>query len=143
MTFFGAMLGYITPERKSMGIAFAFLSSMGYGYAQYLSIAYIQLGAEQTELGIAGGLAGVARYAGGAVAVTTFATILTTVQSSHAATGVVAAAEAAGASPATARAVLAALPLGAAALEKVQGLTTAIATAAGGAFVQSYVEAVK
>ncbi|KAK6432676.1 hypothetical protein LTR95_011147, partial [Oleoguttula sp. CCFEE 5521] len=40
-------------------------------------------------------------------------------------------------------AVFAALPLGAAALEKVPGLTTAIATAAGGALVQSYVEAVK
>jgi hypothetical protein len=33
MTLVGAMLGYITPERKAMGIAFAFLSSLGYGYA--------------------------------------------------------------------------------------------------------------
>lgn len=143
MTFFGALFAYITPERESIGIAFAFLSSMGYGYAQYLSIAYIQLGADQIELGIAGGLAGVARYAGGAVAVTLFATILGTVQSSWASTHVVAAAEAAGASRTTAEAVLAALPLGAAALEKVQGLTTAIATAAGGAFIQSYVEGVR
>ena len=143
MTFFGAMFSYVTPEKESIGIAFAFLSSMGYGYAQYLSIAYIQFGADQTELGIAGGLAGVARYAGGAVAVTLFATILTTVQSSWASSHVVAAAEMAGASPATAKAVLAALPLGAAVLEKVQGLTTAIAEAAGAAFVQSYVEGVR
>jgi hypothetical protein len=143
MTFFGAMFAYITPERESTAIAFAFLSSMGYGYAQYLSIAYIQFGAEQTELGIAGGLAGVARYAGGAVAVTLFATILTTVQSSWASTHVIAAAEAAGASPTTATNILAALPLGAAALEKVQGLTMAIAEAAGGAFIQSYVEGVR
>ncbi|KAH7072381.1 fungal trichothecene efflux pump-domain-containing protein [Paraphoma chrysanthemicola] len=143
MTFFGAMLGYITPQRKAMGIAFAFLSSTGYGYAQYLSIAYIQFGADQTELGIAGGLAGVARYAGGAVAITLFSTILGTVQNGYAAVHVIAAAEGAGATPATARAVLAALPLGAAALEKVQGLTTAIAQAAGAAFVQSYVEGVK
>lgn len=84
-----------------------------------------------------------ARYSGGAVAVTTFATILTTTQISHATTGVIAAVEAAGASPSTARAVLAALPMGAAALEKVPGLTTAIATAAGGAFLQSYVAAIK
>lgn len=143
MTFFGAMFAYVTPERESIGIAFAFLSSMGYGYAQYLSIAYIQFGADQAELGISGGLAGVARYAGGAVAVTLFLTILNTVQRSWAVTHVIAAAEAAGASASTASAVLAALPLGAAALEKVQGLTTAIAQAAGAAFVQSYVEGVK
>ncbi|KUJ21446.1 MFS general substrate transporter [Mollisia scopiformis] len=143
MTFFGAMLAYVTPEKESTGIAFAFLSSMGYGYAQYLSIAYIQLGADQTELGIAGGLAGVARYAGGAVAVTLFETILDTVQSSWTRTHVIAAAEAAGASLGTAKAVLTALPLGTAALEKVPGLTTAIAEAAGAAFVGSYVEGVK
>lgn len=143
MTFFGAMLAYITPERENLGIAFAFLTAMGYGYAQYLSIAYIQFGADQTELGIAGGLAGVARYAGGAVAVTTFSTILSTVQSSHAMKHVIPAAEAAGASPSVAQAVLTALPMGAAALEKVQGLTTAIAAAAGAAFTESYVQGVK
>jgi MFS family permease len=143
MTFFGAMLAYVDPTTEARGIAFAFLSSMFYGYAQYLSIAYVQMGADQTELGIAGGLAGVARYAGGAVSVTLFATILGTVQASEASTGVIQAAEAAGASPETASAVLAALPLGAAALKQVQGLTTAIATAAGAAFVESYHQAVK
>ncbi|KAE9976913.1 hypothetical protein EG327_007909 [Venturia inaequalis] len=143
MTLFGALFAIVKPNQQSMGIAFAFISSVGYGYAQNLSIAYIQLGADQTELGIAGGLAGVARYAGGAVAVTTFATILTTTQTSHAATGVISAAEAAGSSPTTARAVLAALPMGAAALEKVPGLTTAMATAAGGAFIQSYAAAIR
>ncbi|KAK6436156.1 hypothetical protein LTR95_007651 [Oleoguttula sp. CCFEE 5521] len=143
MTIFGGLLAIITPEKKSEAIAFAFLSATGYGYAQYLSIAYIQFGADQSELGIAGGLAGVARYAGGAVAVAIFSTILSTTQSKYAITHVAAAAEAAGASPETAQAVFAALPLGAAALEKVPGLTTAIAAAAGIALVQSYVEAVK
>jgi len=143
MTFFGGLLAYITPERESLAIAFAFLTAAAYGYAQYLSIAYIQFGADQTELGVAGGLAGVARYAGGAVAVTTFATILGTTQSAYAVKHVIPAAEAAGASPAVAESVLAALPLGAAALEKVQGLTTAIAEAAGAAFVESYVQGVK
>ena len=143
MTFFGGLLAYITPQRESIGIAFAFLSAMFYGYAQYLSIAYIQFGADQIELGIAGGLAGVARYAGGAVAVTLFESILINVQSKYAAQHVVPAAEAAGASPAVAKAVAAALPLGTAALEKVKGLTTAIATAAGGAYVESYVQGVK
>ena len=107
MTFFGGLLAYITPEREAMGIAFAFLAAMFYGYAQYLTIAYIQFGADQVELGIAGGLAGVARYAGGAVAVTTFQTILTSVQQPYAAKHVIAAAEAAGASPTVAQNVLA------------------------------------
>ena len=143
MTIFGGLLAVVTPGQEGMGIAFAYLSATAYGYAQYLSIAYIQFGADQVELGIAGGLAGVARYAGGAVAVTLYETILITVQSAHAMTDVPAAAEAAGASPTVAAAVLAALPLGAAALEKVQGLTLAIAEAAGGAFVNSYVQGVR
>ena len=138
MTVFGALLAVVKPSTEGMGVAFAFLSSAGYGYAQYLSIAYIQFGADQTELGISGGLAGVARYAGGAVAVTLFATILSIVHTAYAKVHVIAAAEAAGASASVAEAVLAALPLGAAALEKVQGLTVAIAEAAGGAFVVSY-----
>lgn len=143
MTLFGALLAIVTPQTKSMGIAFAYLSSTAYGYAQYLSIAYIQFGADQTELGIAGGLAGVARYAGGAVAVTLFVTILTVTQTAYAGVHVIAAAEAAGASPGVAQAVLAAFPFGAAALEKVNGLTVAIATAAGAEFIQSYVQGVK
>ena len=143
MTFFGGLLAYVTPERESAGIAFAFLSAAAYGYAQYLSIAYIQFGADQVELGIAGGLAGVARYAGGAVAVTTFETILLHVQSAYAGTHVPAAAEAAGATPAIANTVLAALPSGAAALAQVKGATPAILKAAGGAFQESYVQGVK
>jgi len=143
MTVFGALLAAVKPETEARGIAFAFLSSTGYGYAQYLSIAYIQFGADQTELGIAGGLAGVARYAGGAVAVTLFLTILEVTQAAYAQVHVIAAAEAAGATPSVAAAVLAALPLGAAALGKVAGLTTKIAVAAGGAFVQSYVHAIQ
>lgn len=54
MTLFGGLLAYVTPERESAGIAFSFLTAMCYGYAQYLSIAYIQFGADQVELGIAG-----------------------------------------------------------------------------------------
>ncbi|KAK3683274.1 hypothetical protein LTR37_020387 [Vermiconidia calcicola] len=143
MTFFGGLLAYVTPAYYSVGIAFAFICAMFYGYAQYLSIAYIQFGADQTELGIAGGLAGVARYAGGAVAVTTYSSILVNVQSQYAATHVIPAAEAAGASPQVAEAVAAALPLGAEALAQVKGLTNAIAAAAGGAFLESYVQGVK
>lgn len=143
MTFFGGLLAYVKAGQEGLGIAFAFLSAMGYGYAQYLSIAYIQFGADQVELGIAGGLAGVARYAGGAVAVTMYVAILVNTQASAFMSGVPAAAEAAGASPSVAAAVAAAIPLGAAALDKVPGLTTAIATAAGAAYVESWRKAVQ
>jgi hypothetical protein len=84
MTLFGSMLAYVTPERESQGITFTFLSAAGFGYAQYLSITYIQFGAEQIELGIAGGLAGVSRESGDAVAVTVYQTILVNVQTSYA-----------------------------------------------------------
>jgi hypothetical protein len=143
MTFFGGLLAYVKPGQEGMGVAFAYLSATGYGYAQYLSIAYIQFGADQVELGIAGGLAGVARYACGAVAVTMYAAILINTQASTAATSIPAAAEAAGASPSVAAAVAAAIPLGAAGLEKVHGLTTAIAKAAGAAYVESWRKAVQ
>ncbi len=57
MTIFGGLLALGNPNRKALCIAFTYLSSVRYGYAQYLSIAYIQFGADQVELGIAGGLA--------------------------------------------------------------------------------------
>lgn len=69
MTLFGGLLAY-APERQDCTVAFAFLSAAGFGYAQYLSITYIQFGADQIELGISGGLAGVSRTAGGAIATT-------------------------------------------------------------------------
>jgi hypothetical protein len=61
------------------------------------------------------------------------------VQGHHAAVLVPAAAEAAGLSASSSAALLAALPLGSAAVAKVPGITTAIAVAAGKAFQQSYV----
>jgi hypothetical protein len=57
MVTFGALMALATPDRKGMMIAFVFLTETGFGWAQYLSIAYIQFGVDQTELGIAGGLA--------------------------------------------------------------------------------------
>lgn len=143
MSLFGGLLAYVTPERESVGIAFAFLSAIGFGYAQYLSITYIQFGAEQVELGIAGGLAGVSRESGGAVAVTSFQTILVNVRTRYAAQHVGPAAIAAGASPQLAQAVAAAVPAGAAALAKIPGLTTAIATAATDAYLESTVQGLK
>lgn len=54
---FGAALAATSPERKGMAIAFIFIAETGFGWAQYLSIAFCQFGVEQVELGIAGGLA--------------------------------------------------------------------------------------
>jgi hypothetical protein len=56
-TLFGGPLALGEPSQQGMSIAFVFLASIGYGWGQYLSIAYIQFGADQIELGIAGGLA--------------------------------------------------------------------------------------
>jgi hypothetical protein len=143
MVVFGALLALGNPDRKGMMIAFVFLAEMGFGWAQYLSIAFIQFGVEQEELGISGGLAGVARFAGGAVAISVYTTILSNVQSSNAARLVPAAAEAAGLPAGSSAALLAALPLGATALAKVPGVTTEIIAAAGAAFQQSYVVALR
>jgi hypothetical protein len=76
MVLFGALLGLGNPDRKGMVsrtrtrlfyfqvtdvvfqmIAFVFLAEVGFGWAQYLSIAFIQFGVDQVELGISGGLA--------------------------------------------------------------------------------------
>jgi hypothetical protein len=106
-TLFGGLLAYVTPQMLNLGITFAFLGSACYGYAQYLAITYVQFGADQTELGIAGGLGGAARSGGASVAATIFSTILLTTQSKWAQVHVISAAEAAGASPETAAALLA------------------------------------
>lgn len=75
MVFFGALLGLGNPSRKGMMMAFVFLSQTGFGWAQMLSITFIQFGVPQVELGISGGLAGVSRFAGGAIAISVYSTI--------------------------------------------------------------------
>lgn len=57
MVIFGALLALGTPDNRDMMIAFVFFGMMGFGWAQYLSITYVQFGTDQKELGIAGGLA--------------------------------------------------------------------------------------
>jgi hypothetical protein len=39
-----------------MMITLIFIQQVAYGWAQYLSMAFVQFGCEQSELGIAGGL---------------------------------------------------------------------------------------
>lgn len=43
MVFFGALLGLGNPSRKSMMMGFVFISQMGFGWAQMLSITFIQV----------------------------------------------------------------------------------------------------
>jgi hypothetical protein len=143
MVVFGALLGLGNPDRKIMMMVFVCFSQIGFGWAQMMSIAFIQLGAPQIELGIAGGLAGVSRFAGGAIAISVYTTILTNVQSSSAAKLIPAAATAAGLPVSSIPALFAALPLGSAALMKVEGITTEIMAAAGAAVQQSYVHGLR
>jgi hypothetical protein len=57
MTIFGALLALATPNNKGMIMAFVFITQGAYGWAQTLSITWIQFGVPQTELGISGALA--------------------------------------------------------------------------------------
>lgn len=75
MVFFGALLGLGNPTNLNMMMGFVFVSQMGFGWAQMLSITFIQFGVPQVELGISGGLAGVSRFAGGAIAISVYTTI--------------------------------------------------------------------
>lgn len=139
MVLFGALLALAKPTNRGTIMALVFIAETGFGWAQYLSIAYIQFGADQVELGIAGGLAGVARFAGGAVAISVYTTILTNVVGTEAPKKVIPAVLAAGGSQQVAVEILTALPLGASALAKIPDATEQMIAAAGAAFQQAYV----
>lgn len=83
---------------------------------------------------------GVARFGGALIASTVYPTILNSVVRKESSTRVIIAAQAAGASLSTAQALLAALPLGADAIAKVQGATSSIVGAAAQALTDSYVK---
>jgi hypothetical protein len=57
MVVFGALLALGTLDRLGMMMTFVFLAEVGFGWAQYLSITFIQFGTTQEDLGISGGLA--------------------------------------------------------------------------------------
>ena len=139
MVVFGALLALGKPTNKNTIMALVFLAETGFGWAQYLSIAYIQFGADQVELGISGGLAGVARFAGGAVAISVYTTILSNVVSKEAVKKVIPAVMQAGGSQQVAVEILTALPLGASALANIPNATKEMIAAAGAAFQQAYV----
>jgi hypothetical protein len=84
-----------------------------------------------------------ARYAGGSLSQAIYTTILANTQSARAAITVPAAAVAAGMSPENAQSLLAAFPLGAAAIEKVPGASPEAVGAASLAFQWSYAHGLK
>ena len=97
----------------------------------------------QVELGISGGLAGVTRFAGGAIAISVYTTIEKNVLTSWSVKLIPKAAIAAGLPASSVTAFMEALPLGATALEKVPGITTAAIEAGGAALQQAYVHALR
>ncbi|KAI4650616.1 hypothetical protein J4E93_002973 [Alternaria ventricosa] len=143
MVFFGALMGLVTPFNQNLMIVFCCINASFFGWAQYESIAFTQLGVPQQDLGFSGGLAGMARYAGGSLAQAIYTTILTNTQTTRAAATVPAAAVKAGMSLENAQALLAALPLGAAAIAEVPGTSPEALGAASLAFQWSYAHALK
>ena len=137
MTLFGALLALAKPDNMPMIMVFAFIAQGAYGWVQTLSIMWIQFGVPQTELGISGALAGVARWTGGALSSSIYLAILSNVQGHQAKTLIPQAAIAAGASPTMATQLITAIGAGTAA--ELPGITPSILAAAGSAFQQTYV----
>jgi hypothetical protein len=160
MILFGALMGLATPDNQALMIAFccinasrSSLRSTGrtfsdnmtafFGWAQYESVAFTQLGVPQQDLGFSGGLAGMARYAGGSLAQAIYTTILANTQSKRFASTLPRAAVAAGMTPENAQKLLAAFPLGEKAIAAVPGTTAEALAAAANAFKWSYAHGLK
>lgn len=143
MCVWGGLMALVTPYNRGTMIAFTFLEQAFFGWAQYESIAFTQLGVHQHDLGISGGLAGVARYAGGSLAQAIYVSILANTQASRAASLVPAAITKAGGTATMAAEILAAFPLGAKALAAIPGTNAEILAAAGVANQWAYAHALK
>ncbi|KAF2006271.1 MFS general substrate transporter [Amniculicola lignicola CBS 123094] len=143
MTLFGALMGLVTPFNQAMMIGFCCVNATFFGWAQYESVAFTQLGVPQQDLGFSGGLAGMARYAGGSLAQAIYTSILSNTQSSRVAATLPSAAVAAGMTAENASLLLAAFPLGAEAIAAVPGTNAEALAAAALAFQWSYAHALK
>jgi hypothetical protein len=122
LVLWGSLLALITPFNKVMMISFVTLSQLSYGWAAYLSVTFTQLGVPQELLGTSGGLAGTARYAGGAVASACYASAIGNGIASRGADLIPKAALANGVPESAISAVIAAAGSGAAALEAIPGV---------------------
>lgn len=143
MVLFGGLLAMVTPFNRGTMIAFIFLLQTFFGWAQYESIAFTQLGVPQLDLGMSGGLAGTARFAGGSLATAVYTSILTNTQAAKAATTIPQAALNAGLSRDAAAQVLPAFALGATALQAIPGMTTEILATLSLVYKWSYCHALK
>lgn len=135
---FGGLLALCTPYNKNLMIAITFLEQFCFGWAQYEALVFVQLGVDQLDLGASGGLAGVARFGGGSLAVAVYTSVLTNTQTNRAQDIVVRAGLDNGLTKAAATQLLAALSLGADAIAAVPGINPAAIAAAGAAFLESY-----
>ncbi|PGH28269.1 hypothetical protein AJ80_00160 [Polytolypa hystricis UAMH7299] len=133
----GSLLALITPHNKAMMITFVALVQFSYGWAAYLSVTYTQLGVPQEMLGMSGGLAGTARYAGGAVASACYSTALANGLAKKGAELIPKAAMEAGVPQAVFDQVVAAAASAESVLAKIPGLDRAMIDAVRGAYKES------
>jgi hypothetical protein len=140
---FGTLMALVTPTNKGLMTALIFLMQFVFGWAQYEAVAFVQFGVGQLDLGASGGLAGVARFGGGSLAVAVYTSVLTNSQSKKAMDIVVKAGTSNGLTQAAAKQLLAAMSLGAKAIEAVPGINPAAIAAASAAFLDSYAYGLK
>lgn len=95
------------------------------------------------DLGASGGLAGVARFGGGSLAVAVYTSVLTNSQSNKATELVIKAGTENGLTQAAAMQLLSALSLGVQAITAVAGINPFAIAAAGAAFLDSYAYGLK
>lgn len=131
---FGALVALVTQTNRATIIALTFLEMAAHGYSVFLCYSYVQQGAEQIELGIAGGLCGVIRFAGASLAQATYSTILSNRQTSQAGKLIPKAVLAAGLPESSLSSFLAAFPKNQTGLREIRGLSTAVLLAAGEAY---------
>ncbi|KAF7559284.1 hypothetical protein G7046_g4883 [Stylonectria norvegica] len=129
LVLWGSLLALITPYNKGLMISCVALAQFSYGWAAYLSVTYTQLGVPQEMLGISGGLAGTARYAGGAVASACYATAIANGIAKRGAQLIPKAALDAGLPESSLTQVMAAAGSGSAALSKIPGVTEEVINA--------------
>jgi hypothetical protein len=140
---FGSLMALVTPYNKGLMTALIFLMQFAFGWAQYEAVAFVQLGVEQLDLGASGGLAGVARFGGGSLAVAVYTSVLTNSVANKSNEIVVAAGTSNGLTDAAAVQLQAALALGAEAISQVPGINPDAIAAASTAFLESYAYGLK
>lgn len=134
LVLWGSLMALVTPTNKALMITLVVLGQTSYGVAAYLGVTYAQLGVPQTYLGISGGLAGLARYGGGAVASASYASAIGNGIKTKGG-DITAAALAAGLPKSSASLLMPAIiSNGPAGIAKIPGVTDAVTTAVAAAY---------